>query len=436
ADPPAQSTTQSTTQPTAQPPALLAPVTKGDRLAYIDTLRGFALLGILMPNILTFALPIDTRSQKPVLSETPANLAALWTHDIVFFGKFMFLFAMLFGAGVTIWDRKLAGKPLSHGTGRWYARCGWLAAFGLAHGWLFWFGDILLLYGLAGMGLVWWVRRLPWQVLVPGGVAVYAVGSGVMLLLAWALSMAPEEQMSQQQAQQDAWFSADQQIAAYTGSWLDALGMRAVMLFQMYLLIPFVMIWWATGLMMLGMGLAKSSFLRGEAPAWVYATVATLGLAIGLGVTIPWRAYVNAPDTDMARGLMWVGSAQFVGMPIGLAYASILALVVKLAASNAVARAISGGLGNVGRMALSNYFSHTIICCTVFYGYAFGYYGRIEFPQLWLIIAAIWVFNFAFSAIWLRYFRFGPAEWLWRCLTYWKLQPIRKPATQSVPAAA
>ncbi len=76
------------------------------------------------------------------------------------------------------------------------------------------------------------------------------------------------------------------------------------------------------------------------------------------------------------------------------------------------------GLANVGRMALSNYLSHTLICTTIFYGYGLGRFGTIDFPALFGIVLAVWIFNFAFSALWLRFFPYGPFEWLWRQVTY------------------
>jgi uncharacterized protein len=82
-------------------------------------------------------------------------------------------------------------------------------------------------------------------------------------------------------------------------------------------------------------------------------------------------------------------------------------------------------LAAVGRMALSNYLTHSIVCTTIFYGYGLGYYGHISRLQSVFLVLAIWIAQLIYSPIWLRYFRFGPAEWLWRSLIYWKLQPFR-----------
>jgi len=65
------------------------------------------------------------------------------------------------------------------------------------------------------------------------------------------------------------------------------------------------------------------------------------------------------------------------------------------------------------------------VCTTLFYGYGFGYFARIEFPALWLVVLGVWGVNIVFSALWLRVFRFGPLEWVWRCATYGQVVPIR-----------
>ena len=84
------------------------------------------------------------------------------------------------------------------------------------------------------------------------------------------------------------------------------------------------------------------------------------------------------------------------------------------------------GLANVGQLAFTNYLVQSIICTLFFYGYGLGYYNRLSLYQLYFVVGAVWVFQIIFSVIWLRYYRFGPFEWLWRSLTYWKMQPMKK----------
>lgn len=83
------------------------------------------------------------------------------------------------------------------------------------------------------------------------------------------------------------------------------------------------------------------------------------------------------------------------------------------------------GLANVGQLAFTNYLMQSVLCTLFFNGYGLGYFGKQAVHQLYYVVAGVWVVQFIFSTIWLRYFRFGPLEWVWRSLTYWKRQPMR-----------
>ena len=85
-------------------------------------------------------------------------------------------------------------------------------------------------------------------------------------------------------------------------------------------------------------------------------------------------------------------------------------------------------LAAVGRMALTNYLTHSIVCATLFYGYGLGAFGHVNRIGLAGTELVIWIVQLLVSPIWLERFRFGPAEWLWRSLTYWKLQPMARRA--------
>ena len=84
------------------------------------------------------------------------------------------------------------------------------------------------------------------------------------------------------------------------------------------------------------------------------------------------------------------------------------------------------GLAAVGQMALTNYLTHTIVCTTIFYGHGLGLFGSVDRTGQLLIVLAIWLGQLTLSPIWLKHFRFGPFEWLWRSLTYGAMQPMRR----------
>ena len=90
-------------------------------------------------------------------------------------------------------------------------------------------------------------------------------------------------------------------------------------------------------------------------------------------------------------------------------------------------------LARVGQMAFTNYLSQSIFCVLIFYGFGFGYFGKMERYQIYIVVGGIWLFQLVFSTIWLKYFLFGPFEWVWRTLTYWKKQPMRRVSKEAVP---
>lgn len=427
--------------PDQHPPVAHRPAK--ERMVTLDALRGFALLGILVPNMVTFAWPMAAMADPSVMGPDPWNR---WGYNVtatVFLGKFMFLFALLFGAGVVLYDRKTAprggafcggcgydraGLPpgtacpecgshitqarkpkLTDGAWLWHRRCLVLLGLGLVHAYFFWYGDILTFYALAGVTLLWWVRRLPVAVQIWGGLGVYVAGAlllfGFMLLGLWAVHAGhaePDEMMGDPVAE----------TAAYLGSWSDALRFRAVQTFTFQLMFGIFFLPALWGLMTLGMGLTRAGILTGERSVRFHATLGVSLTALGLALTFAVFAWVQTL-TDMP-GFVWQGMAQIVGVPLAIGYSQLVVTAARLPALAGVTRAFA----NVGRMALTNYLMHTVVCTTIMYGYGLGRFGSIEYPALFGLIGAVWIANFAFSALWLRYFAYGPMEWLWRQATY------------------
>ncbi len=395
------------------------------RYSSIDTLRGFALLGILVPNIWAFSGPMAAMTDPTVIGDTPANNLAHSITSTVFLGKFMFLFALLFGSGVVMYGRKFDtadanGKyhtKLHNGWSLWYIRCAVLLAFGLIHAYLFWYGDILTFYAVAGLTLLWWVRRLNPKLQLWGGLGLYFVGSllmiGISALGIWAFSRGEigHDELSGDPAAE---------IAAYTGTFVDALRIRffTTLPLQLVFIIFYVPAIW--GIMITGMGLTRHGFLTGERSTRFYAILAATLIPIGAAITIIAYTLVHN-KIEILPGFAWQALAQPLGVPLALGYAALIIALSKCA----WAKLITIPLAAVGRMALTNYFTHTLLCTTFFYGYGLGYFAQIEYPQLWLVVFSVWAVNIIFSLLWLRAFKMGPFEWLWRCLTYRRLVPIR-----------
>lgn len=411
------------------------------RNSTLDALRGFALLGILVPNAISFAWPMEAIGDSGIIGMTSWNQLGIDLTSTAFLGKFMFLFALLFGAGVVLFDRKTEPRPqicfcgrdmrglasdepcpdcgmtvrvaepakLTDGAALWYRRCLVLLGMGLIHGYFFWYGDILTYYAIAGLTLLWWVRKLPAKTQLWGGLGLFTLGSLILLGLTalglWAFSEGkiPLEDL--------VGANADDEIAGYLGSWVDALRTRAPATFMAQVSGAFFMptLW---GIMVTGMGLTKLGILTGERSTRYHAT---LGLALVIiGAPITYFLYQWVQTTTDMPGLVWQSIAQFVGLPLALGYSQLVVAMTRVRWFSLVTK----GLANVGRMALTNYLLHTLIMTTLMYGYGFGLFASIEYPELFSLIGAVWIFNFLFSAVWLRYFAQGPMEWLWRRMTY------------------
>lgn len=396
------------------------------RYSSIDTLRGFALLGILVPNIWFFAWPMVVgTAPHEIMSSSHANTLA---HDItstLFLGKFMFMFALLFGSGVVMYARKFDTADengnyhtkLSKGASLWLIRCAILLVFGLIHAYLFWYGDILTFYAVAGLTLLWWVRRLDPKLQLWGGLGLYFFGAFLMSAFSglgyWALS-------SGRISIEELTGNTELELEGYLGTFFDAFRARffTTLQFQLMFGIFFMPALW--GIMTMGMGLTRLGYLTGEKSISTYLKLAALLIPLGLVITL-LAYYTTHTSFHLLPGFMWQAFAQPVGVPLALGYASLIIALSKIS----LFKVITIPLAAVGRMALTNYFSHTLLCTTFFYGYGFGYFAQIEYPELWLVVVSVWAFNICFSLLWLRFFRMGPFEWLWRCLTYRQLVPIR-----------
>jgi uncharacterized protein len=202
--------------------------------------------------------------------------------------------------------------------------------------------------------------------------------------------------------------------------------MFETMIFLMFFL------WRCGGMMLLGMSLYKSGFLDGRLPASTYARVALIATPIGLAL-----ALVGALELERVAYAMPIRAAvdlwNYVGAVFAsIAYASALIWIVKRGMLAGLRRRFAA----VGQMALSNYLFHSMTASVLFLGWGFGLAGRFGYAAQLLIVVAIWIVQLIVSPIWLKGFRFGPAEWLWRTLTYGRVQPMRQEAPALAPLAS
>jgi uncharacterized protein len=168
------------------------------------------------------------------------------------------------------------------------------------------------------------------------------------------------------------------------------------------------------------MGLFKLGVLSAARHKSVYVLMAVLGYGLGvpLEIWIAWRDVSGHFDpVTVYAGL---ASSDLTRLLIALAHIGLLMLIVKAG----LFQSVTSRLAAVGQVALSNYILHSLVCTTLFYGYGFALFGRLQRFQLYYVVLSIWIVQLCGSAIWLRYFRFGPLEWIWRSLTWWERQKM------------
>jgi len=425
------------------------PVAGSERITTIDTLRGVAVLGILVMNIYAFAMSFAAYQNPLVDGGTEWYNIGTWFLTHLFFDqKFMTVFSVLFGAGLVMMANRAQARGAPY-RGVWFRRNLWLLVIGALHGYLLWFGDILFHYALMGMLIFWFRNRSPRALLIIAGVllcigmlASYSGGGFMQQLQAKGVAVqqladAGDELTDEQSEILKQWQDmavfmkppekqVAEDLAAYSGDYSGIVAHRAPMVFimQTQATLGFI-IWRVGGLMLLGMALMKLGILSGTRDPAFYRRM--MGFGYGLGLPIvglgAWNLYLH--EWEMFWTFQVGGLPNYVGsLLVAMGHIGLVMTVLQSGFLPNLMRRFSA----VGRMAFSNYLLHSVILTTVFYGYGFGLYGQV--PRFWQMgfVVAVIGFQLWMSPLWLKYFRFGPAEWLWRSLTYWRLQPMRHAA--------
>ena len=401
---------------------ILAPVQRADRVLSLDVVRGLAVLGILAVNAMTFFWPHEVGMNPAIQPGWDADALLGWQiQDVFFRDKMRTLFSLLFGVSIFL----VGGLRTDLDRGRLLrSRLFWLAVFGLIHGAAFWFGDILFLYALTGF-IVMLVRSWSARRLLIVGTVLYLILCALYVGMMWSMTLMPPDQLQASIAEQGGHMTPEQLAAAIQAMTGDAWSVT-VHQFQQWLavvpIIAVVMIPVTASLMMIGMGLFKSGFLAGRSPTWLY--FASILLAAGCLYLI-WgeSSAIAASGFDFIQA-MTRPHATFLVPLVSLGYASVLILMVRFGMSLILYPLIS-----VGRMAFTNYLTQTLIMTTLAYGgRGLGWYGEIGWPEMWGIIAVVWILQLLWSPMWLAFFRMGPIEWIWRSLTYGRLLALSREA--------
>lgn len=394
------------------------PVEQTQRIRSIDVLRGFALFGVLLMNMQTFAEVFAVYMNPYAAGELSTADYVVWSFNHVFAdAKFITIFSMLFGAGVVLMTQR-ATERTGRSAAVHYRRMAWMMLFGIGHSILIWNGDILFLYGLLGL-VAYTMRhwRPKWQL----------IAACILLLIpAFLLSTFDQvpaddlEEMRQIWEPDEAFLTKTR--AAMTGDywgqlpvrlkgWLDMLGL--IVLFG----------WRVLACMLIGMAFYSWDVFSAKRSARTYVSMMLIGFGMGLPLAA-WGIYDHEQcNWEMVRS-MGVGSLfnYFGSLAAAIGWIGLVMLVCR---TNAWPH-LRSRFAAVGQMALTNYILQSIICTTIFNGHGLGWFGSVDRVWQQILVVAIFSFQLWYSAWWLSRFRYGPLEWGWRSLTYWKLQPFRR----------
>jgi uncharacterized protein len=445
-----------TTAPERAGATAAAPVQEAERITALDSLRGFALLGILLMNIVAMGMYGAAYDDPSVTGgSTGANLWVWIVMHVLAEGKMRCLFSMVFGASVVLLTSRLEGRR--EAADIYYRRTLWLLLFGIVHAYLLWLGDILYPYALCAFVLYPFRNMKARTLLVIGGIVLLlnagayvgmTIGQKQMFEKGRAAEQAEKQGKKLTEEQQSAKASYEewkkfsrpdaQALKKDADQWrsrnpFDVIGARAKVVSHFHQT-PYYSPWnWDIWCMMfIGMGAFKLGVLSGDRSHRFYSILVLIGYGIGVPVNsyTAWKI-VQANFDPVVSG--FAQSTYDIGrLSIAMGH---LGLIMLLAKSGAF-RWLMKSLGALGQMAFSNYIFQSVVTAFLFTGYGFRLYGHLQRYQLYYVVAAIWMFQLIVSPIWLRHYRFGPLEWGWRSLTYWKRQPMRRAETRSAAAAA
>ena len=412
----------------------IAPVAIAGRINTLDFIRGIAVMGILAANIVGFGQPIEAYMFPTAFKVDPADPGGwMWIAQFVLIdGKMRGLFTVLFGAGMYLFVEKAWARGATRWLQAW--RLAILVGFGMIHFFFIWIGDILFYYGLMGLLVL---ACLKWSAKTQLWVGLGAYFLGVLFYAAsltpqWAVTDTSWGTSSPEMAGQRADLIAKIDVALVkseipdaaiasgdysalvthriTEQWNDP--WRSALLLAAET-IPLMLI----GIALYRMGFFSGDWDRGKMLRWGWAGVIIGGLAqlvIGLAAKAGGFTYYGTL-------VAFIGWAPLPRLWMELGMAALLVVWSPTA---------TGWLGErvraAGRAAFTNYLGTSIVMMFVFHGWALGLFGQLNRPQLYIVVVLAWIAMLAWSKPWLERYNYGPLEWLWRCLTYRKLFPLKK----------
>jgi uncharacterized protein len=407
----------------------IAPTTARERIDLLDILRGFALLGILIVNMGIFSFPfIAAFTGTPRGESTFDHAVEFLTHALAT-GKFYPLFSFLFGLGMWLQMERVqeaGGAPARFMVRRLLV----LMGFGLAHALLIWNGDILFIYALVGLVALLFRKAQPRTLLIWASALIaipIILSAGLIVLGILVAGLAPTNASGMDEVMTLVRDLERQAIETYArGSWGQIFAWRAIE--WLIVLVFFFLsgnVLQILAIFLIGMYAGKRQVLQRlmqlpanerRLPAGRVCLV--VGLVANFALTwLMWTVDMTSPLAGLPSVLLLI-----FGPVLSYGY---MAAFVALTRREAWHRRLEP-LAAAGRMALSNYIAQSIVCTLIFYSYGLGLFGQVGAFAGLLISLTIWLVQLVISVFWLKRFRFGPLEWVWRSLTYGAPQTMAK----------
>ena len=420
---------------------MIRPIKLTERIEVLDVVRGFSLMGILLLNIIAFGL-VSQSYINPSL-DLPDSFTIDWAIwgliEVTAEGAMRGIFSILFGAGIVLFcaNKSQADQKL------FLRRNFFLLCFGIIDAYfLLWYGDILITYAVAGY-ILYYLRNLTGKTLLKIAVAILCftaflnfLGKEVITYSKDAYTEVNSFEQTDLTEEQILWAEAwdefrvnyqpneaeiDAEVSQRRGSYAEIFAWNAERKNIVIYSLPFYL-WDIFLMMVLGMALFKLGILQGERSLSFYKKLAAVSFAIGLSVNFIELYLFTSSGFDYRYSRVFLSSYDLGRLGMALGYISVVNIVIKAD----VLKVIRQKLQNVGRMALTNYILHSIICMVLFTGVGFSLVNELSRANLYLIVLAIWVFQIYFSGYWLKRNQAGPLEWLWRSATYKKIIQLRK----------
>ena len=402
----------------------IAPVLKKNRIEILDVIRGFAIFGILIANIQSWSgykfIPFEYMATLPYydLNETLHYLFMFFVDT-----KFYSLFSILFGIGFYLqFNKHRENQEPFMSTYR--RRLMFLMLFGAIHG-FFWSGDILFIYGAVGLVFVMF-RNLKPKTLLKLSIFLYFSWLIYDTIIALYFPQILNYEYTAYKTYPD--IAPAELVSIFqNGSFYEVLQANWHNLYYRYLdLIPSGRLTKVLALFLFGFYLMSIDYFR------TYAKSKKLFIIYFVsGVFFTYIAYEvggsMASFSHDIKNVAYKALAVTGQILLALSYVSALSILD----ANKYVKKFFHLFAQVGRMSFTSYLMHTLFGYLIFYPFFGGLFGTMGIAQITLLALGVYIVQIIFSFVWLKYFSFGPLEWVWRCLTYSKLFPIvRTPQLQ------